>query len=102
MQDILSGERGPFQMLFGDDASLSPTIVLPVIGVIFVVLIIIAVRVALKDKGKSEMSEEELEKDRALLDDQMERTAAFDGKEYIPERARAAEAKEITEAKLRR
>ena len=101
MLDILNGEKGPFQMLFGDDASLSPTFILPIIGVVFVVLVIIAMRVIVKDKGKGEMTEEELEKDRALYDGRMERQAAFDGKEYIPELARAAEAAEIAEAKRR-
>ena len=101
MLDILNGDKGPFQMLFGEDASLNPAFILPIIGVVFVVLVIIAMRVIINDKGRSEMSEEELEKDRALYDGRMERQAAFDGKEYVPDLARAAEANEIAEAKRR-
>jgi len=101
MHEILNNDKGPFQMLFGDDASANPLIVLPIAFAVFVVLIIIAMRILLKDKGKAEMTEEELEKDRALTDIKMEKEAAYKGVEYKPEIARAAEAAEIAEAKRR-
>ena len=101
MQEILNNDRGPFQVLFGDDASLNPAIVLPIATAVFVALIILALRIILKDKGKSEMSAEELEKDQALFDKRMGKQAAYEGKEYIPELARAKEAAEIAEAKRR-
>jgi len=101
MTDILNNEKGPFQNLFGDDASADPMIVLPIAFIVFVVMIIIALRIILKDKGKSDMTQEELEKDRALLDARMEKEAEFNGVDYIPERARAAEAADIAEAKRR-
>jgi len=88
-------------MLFGDDASVNPMIVLPIALVVFVILVIIAMRIIMKDKGKGEMTEEELKKDRALLDERMERDAAYWGQVYVPERARVAEAAEIAEANRR-
>ena len=101
MTEILNNEKGPFQVLFGDDASVDPMIVIPIAFAVFVVLIIIAIRIIMKDKGKSEMTEGELEKDRALLDRKMEKEAAYKGVEYLPERARAVEAADIAEAKRR-
>ena len=101
MSDILTDERGPFQILFGDDASLDPMIVLPIVLIVFVALMIIAIRILLKDKGKSEMSDEELEKDRALLDARMRKDAEYRGKEYRPELARSVEREEIAEANRR-
>ena len=87
--------------MFGDDASANPNIVFPIVIVAFVVLIIIAFRIIMKDKGKSEMTEEELEKDRARLDGRMQKEAEFMGEKYDPELARAAEAREIAEANRR-
>ena len=101
MVDLWGNEKGPFQVLFGDDASLDPKILIPIMSVVFVVLIIIALRIIISDKGRSEMTEEELAKDRARFDERMEKRAKFEGKEYIPERARAAEAAEIAEANKR-
>ena len=101
MVDIINDDRGPFQKLFGDDASLDPMIVLPIAFAVFVVLMIIAIRILLKDKGKSEMNEQELEKDRALLDARMQKDAEYRGAEYKPELAREAERKEIAEANRR-
>ena len=88
-------------MLFGDDASADPMIVIPIAFAVFVILIIIAMRILMKDKGKAEMTEEELENDRALTDSKMEKEAAYMGMEYKPEIARAAEAAEIAEANRR-
>jgi len=98
---MLSGEKGPFQMLFGEDASLDPGIVIPIASVVFVVMMILGVRIALKDKGKSNMTEEELKADRALFDDQMERQATIEGRIYKPEVLREMEKKEIAEARRR-
>jgi hypothetical protein len=99
--EILNNDKGPFQVLFGDDASADPNIVFPIVIAVFVIMVVIALRITLKDKGKSEMSEDELEKDRALLDDRLRQQAAFLGEEYKPERARAKEAEEIAEANRR-
>jgi len=99
--DILNSDKGPFQKLFGDDASADPMIVLPIVLIVFVVLIIIALRIVLKDKGKSEMSAEELEKDRELLDKRMQKEAEYKDIEYVPELARIAETEEIAEANRR-
>ena len=101
LNSVLRDERGPFQVIFGEDASLSPVIVLPIALVVFVVFVIIALRLVLKDKGKSEMTAEELEEDRALFDARMQRQADYNGTEYIPELARVAEAEEISEANRR-
>jgi len=101
MLDILKNDKGPFQVLFGDDASADPNIVFPIVIVVFVVLIIIAFRIILNDKGKSEMTEEELEEDRKRFDSRMQKSAEFEGKEYRPELARAAETAEIAEANRR-
>ena len=101
MGEILDNEKGPFQVLFGDDASADPMIVFPIVLVVFVVLMILAMRIILKDKGKSEMTEEELKRDRELFDSQMRKQAEFAGEEYVPERARAVESAEIAEAKRR-
>ena len=102
MLDMLNMEKGPFQVLFGDDASADPRIVLPVVLVVFVVLIIIALRITFSDKGKSEMTQEELERDRKILDEPMARHAEMMGEKYDIERVRAIEAREIAEAKRRR
>jgi len=99
--DILNSDKGPFQNLFGDDASADPMIVLPIAFIVFVVMIIIALRIILKDKGKSEMSMEELEKDRELLDKRMRKDAEYNGRTYVPELARIAETEEIAEANRR-
>ena len=101
MGELLDNEQGPFQMLFGDDASADPRIVLPIALAVFVILIILAMRIMMKDKGKSEMSEEELAKDRAMLDRRMEKQAEYEGKDYKPEQARVVEAAEIAEANRR-
>ena len=101
MTDILNTEKGPLQALFGDDASVNPMIILPIAFAVVVILLILAIRIILNDKGRSEMTEEELEKDRALFDKKMEKEAAYKGQVYVPERARAAEAAEIAEAKRR-
>ena len=101
MVEILKSDKGPFQILFGDDASANPNIVFPIVLVVFVILVVWAMRVALNDKGKSEMTEEELEKDRVLLDDRMRKQAALAGEEYDPAKARAVEAAEIAEANRR-
>ena len=101
MVDILNSDRGPFQVVFGDDASADPRIVIPIVFAVFVLLLFIAFRVILKDKGKSEMTEEELEKDRALFDDPMRKHAEMMGEVYDTERVRAIEARDIAEAKRR-
>jgi septal ring-binding cell division protein DamX len=88
MLEILNNEKGPFQVLFGDDASVDPNIVFPIVSIIIVALLIIAVRVALNSRGKSELTEEELEADQAFFDAQMEKQAAFAGETYEPEKAR--------------
>ena len=79
----------PIQEFFGEDASASPAIVLPIVLAVFVICIIMIMRTLLKDKGKSEMTEEELEQDRAIFDTMMHRKAENEGYEYVPERARA-------------
>ena len=99
--ELMKGESGPIQMLLGEGTSSDPMIVIPIALAAFVILIILAFRILLKDKGKSEMTEEELEKDRALFDGRMRQSAAFEGKDYVPERARAVEAAEIAEANRR-
>ena len=101
MGEILKNDKGPFQVLFGDDASANPNIVFPIVIVIVVALLIWAMRVALNEKGKGEMTEEELEKDRAILDARMEKQAEFAGEEYDPAKARVTEAVEIAEANRR-
>lgn len=101
MVDILNSEKGPFQAVFGDDASADPMIVIPIVFAVFALLLFIAFRVLLKDKGKSEMTEEELEKDRALFDDPMRKHAEMMGEVYDVEKARAIEARDIAEAKRR-
>ena len=101
MSEILKNDKGPFQVLFGDDASADPNIVFPIVIVIVAVLLIIALRIVLNDKGRSEMTEEELKKDRAILDSRMEKQAEFAGEEYDPVKARLAEAAEIAEANRR-
>ena len=101
MADLLNSEKGPFQMIFGDNASANPNIVFPLVLAAFAVLIFIAFRILSKDKGRSDMTDEELEKDRAKHDKRMQKQAALDGKDYVPERARATEAEEIAEAKRR-
>ena len=98
MGDLFDSDRGPFQAIFGDNASANPVLVMSIVLVIFIILIIAAMRILKKDKGRGEMTDEELEKDRARFDDRMHKQAAFDGKDYVPERARAAEAAEIAEA----
>jgi len=98
MLEILNGEKGPFQLLFGDDASLDPNIVFPIIAVLFVIMLIVAFRIILKDKGKSEMTPEELKADQERFDEYMGKQAVMVGKEYRPEVARAIEAKEIARA----
>jgi len=101
MTEILNNDKGPFQILFGDDASANPNIVFPIVLVVFVILIVIAFRIIMKDKGKSEMTDEELKKDRERLDTRMQKEATFMGEEYDPNLARAAEKKEIAEANRR-
>jgi len=101
MLDILNNEKGPFQVLFGDDASADPNIVFPIVLAVFAVLIILAFRIILNDKGRSEMTEEELEEDRKRFDNRMQKSAEFEGREYRPELARAAESAEIAEANRR-
>ena len=101
MLDILNNEKGPFQVLFGDDASIDGTIVVPIIFVIIIGLLILALRVILNSKGRSQMTEEELKADQKLVDERMTKQAEFVGEEYIPERARAKEQEEINEAKRR-
>lgn len=101
MVDILENEKGPFQVLFGEDASASAAIVVPIIFVVIIVLIILALRIILNSKGRSQMTEEELKKDQALVDDRMRKQAEYAGEEYVPELARAKEQEEINEAKRR-
>jgi len=101
MVDMLNSERGPIQVLFGDDAVGNPMVVVPIVFAAFVILIILAFRIISKDKGKSEMTEEELAKDRDLFDERMKLEAVHRGETYLPEVARAVEAKEIAEAKRR-
>jgi|GEM_PF-2449303 len=97
----MSGEMNIIERLFGENSSGDPRIVIPVVFVAFVILIVIAFRLIIKDKGKSDMTEEELEKDRELLDKQLYKRAEYLGEEYVPERAREAEAAEIAEARRR-
>ena len=101
MVDILNNEKGPFQVLFGDDASASAAIVVPIVFIIIIVLIIVAFRIIFNSKGRSQMSEEELKADQELVDGRMRKQAEFVGEEYIPERAREKEQEEINEAKRR-
>ena len=101
MVDILKNEKGPFQVLFGEDASANAVIVVPIIFIVIIVLLIVALRIILNSKGRSQMTEEELAKDRELVDDRMRKQAEFVGEEYKPERARAKEQEEIDEARRR-
>ena len=101
MSVFFNSDRGIIQAFFGDDASLDPGFVLPVVGIIFVFLVILAFRILLKDKGRNEMTPEELERDRALFDGRMEKQAALAGKEYVPELARAAEESDLRDAESR-
>ena len=101
MVDILKNDKGPFQVLFGEDASASAAIVVPIVFIVIIVLIILAFRIILNSKGRSQMTEEELKIDQALVDDRMRKQAEFTGEEYVPERARAQEQEEINEAKRR-
>jgi hypothetical protein len=98
MLDLLNGDKGPFQVLFGDDASADPNVVFPIVAVLVVVMFIVALRIILKSKGKSEMTEEELKADQGLFDGYMEKQAVIEGKEYRPEVARALDAMEIAKA----
>ena len=97
--DLFSGERGPFQILFGDDASLPAEIVIPVVGAVFIFLVVLAMRFILTDKGKSEMTEEELAADRAAFDARMQREADYKGVEYLPEKAREMEEEDMALAR---
>ena len=101
MLEILKNEKGPFQVLFGEDASASATIVVPIIFIVIIVLIIVAFRIIFSSKGRSQMSEDELKADQALVDARMSKQAEFAGEEYVPELARAKEQEEINEAKRR-
>jgi uncharacterized membrane protein len=101
MLEILNNEKGPFQVLFGDDASVDIRIVVPIVFAVIIVFLIIALRIILKDKGRSEMTEDELQADRILVDERMQKQAAFAGEVYKPELARQQEQEEINEAKRR-
>ena len=101
MLNILNNEKGPFQVLFGDDASVSSTFVVPIIFIVIVVLFILAMRIIFNSKGRSQMTEEELKADQKLVDARMSKQAEFAGEEYVPELARAKEQEEINEAKRR-
>ncbi|MCL2110824.1 MAG: hypothetical protein FWH32_00945 [Clostridiales bacterium] len=70
MVDMLRSEIGPIQAMFGESASADPNIVLPVAFAVFFIMVFVAMRITLKDKGKSEMTKEELERDRAFADRQ--------------------------------
>ncbi|MDR1815390.1 MAG: hypothetical protein LBR00_01740 [Clostridiales Family XIII bacterium] len=91
MTEILNNDKGPFQVLFGDDASADPNVVMPIVIAVVAVLLIVALRVTLRSKGRSEMSEEELAKDRKIFDGRMEMQARLAGEEYDPSKARAQE-----------
>ena len=101
MGDFFTGKNNPIEKLFGENSSGDPRVVLPIVLVAFIILIFIAFRLILADKGKSDMTEEELAKDRELFDDQLRRHAAIRGEEYVPEVARAIEKKDIEEARKR-
>jgi hypothetical protein len=101
MVEILNNEKGPFQVLFGDDASVDAKIVIPIVFGVIIALIIVAFVIILKSKGRSEMSEEERKADQELVDDRMRKQAALAGEEYVPELARQQEQEEIAEARRR-
>ena len=99
MSNMWNQGKGPFQMLFGDNASADPNVVLPIAMTVVIVLFAVAVIIILRSKGKSEMTEEELERDRASFDLRMSKQAKYVGEDYVPERARVQEAKEIAAAR---
>ena len=99
--DVLRGDVNLLEEVgvFGKDVSADPRIVIPILLAIFAVLIILAMRAVLKDKGKSEMSDDELAKDRALLRDSLAKEAALRGREVNTELLMSIEAKEIAAGK---
>ncbi|MDR0876358.1 MAG: hypothetical protein LBN12_09130 [Clostridiales Family XIII bacterium] len=101
MVEILNNEKGPFQVLFGDDASADINVVVPIVFGVVIVLIIVAFVTILKSKGRSDMTEEERKADQELVDERMRKQAALAGEVYVPDRARQQEQEEIDEARRR-
>jgi hypothetical protein len=101
MVEILNNDKGPFQVLFGDDASADIKIVVPIVFGVIIALIIVAFVIVLKSKGRSEMTKEERKADQDLVDDRMRKQAALAGEVYVPDLARQQEQEEIDEAKRR-
>ena len=97
--DIITGETNIFESLFGENATGDPRIVLPIVTIVIIVCVIVVFRVIANDKGKGSMTEEELEKDRAVLHERLKKEAELAGKEFDIEKARAIEAEQILAAK---
>ena len=99
IMDVARGETNLLERVFGGNVSADPNVFIPIFLIVFFGLVFIALRIAFKDKGKSELTEEELEKDRAIWHDALAREAAFKGRKVNTELLMEIEAKEIKAGK---
>ena len=99
IMEVIRGETNLLERIFGGNVSADPNIFVPIFLIAFFGLVFIALRIVFKDKGKSEMTEDELEKDRSIWHDALEREAALKGRKVNTELLMQLEAKEIEAGK---
>jgi len=97
--EVIRGETNLLDRIFGGNVSADPNVFVPIFLIVFFGLVFIALRITFKDKGKSEMTEDELEKDRSIWHDALEREAALKGRKVNTELLMQLEAKEIEAGK---
>jgi len=97
--EVLRGETNLLERILGGTVSADPRIAMPILLAVFFALVFICLRVVFKDKGKSEMSEEELEEDRAIFRGPLERHADFRGRKVNYDLLDTLEAEEIAKGK---
>ena len=97
--EVIRGETNLLDRIFGGNVSADPNVFVPIFLIVFFGLVFIALRITFKDKGKSEMTEDELEKDRIIWHDVLEKEAALKGRKVNTELLMELEAKEIKAGK---